>query len=82
MPTEQVIPSFCSTLALINFAIVWPSPSRRRAPVTSRNASSNEIGSTSGVMSWKILITLLETSSYRSISGEIKIACGANALAL
>ena len=62
IPTEQVIPSLASTFARISFAIVRPSPSRRLAPVTSRNASSSESGSTSGVTDLKISIMCVETS--------------------
>ena len=41
---------------------VGPSPSSRRAPVTSRNASSRQSGSTSGVYDRKIAITRPLTS--------------------
>ena len=56
-PTEQVSSSCSSTAARILAAMVGPSPWSRRAPVTSRNASSSEIASTSGVNDLKIAIT-------------------------
>ena len=49
IPTEHVIPSCASTLARIAVAIWRPVPSKRCEPVTSRNASSSEMGSTCGV---------------------------------
>ena len=39
-------------------------PSRRSAPETSRNASSNDSGSTSGVTPRKIVITSADTAAY------------------
>jgi hypothetical protein len=50
MPTEQVMPCSSSTVARIHSPICDGEPSRRCAPLTSRNASSSEIGSTSGVI--------------------------------
>ena len=65
IPTEQVMPSLASTWRRISTAISRPVPSNLRAPVTSRKASSSEIGSTSGVNESKISITFAETSEYR-----------------
>ena len=48
-PTEAVSPTSARTSSLIRRAIVGPSPNSAADPVTSRNASSIEIGSTSGV---------------------------------
>ena len=48
-PTEHVTPTSRSTSARILAAIVSGGPNNRSAPATSRNASSSEIGSTSGV---------------------------------
>ena len=48
-PTEQVSPYWSRTLARIRRAMLAGGPSRRMAPATSRNASSRESGSTSGV---------------------------------
>ena len=62
IPTEQVMPSSFSTRALIAVAISRPVPSNLRAPVTSKKASSSEIGSTSGVNDSKIFITRSEIS--------------------
>ena len=62
IPTEQVMPSSFSTRALMAVAISRPVPSSLRAPVTSRNASSKEIGSTSGVNEEKISITRSDIS--------------------
>ena len=56
-PTEQARPSRSRTSDRTWAAISPPEPSRRRAPVTSRKASSNAIGSTSGVTAWKIWCT-------------------------
>ena len=62
-PTEQVRPSSARIRALICSAISRGVPWSRRAPVTSRNASSSEIPSTSGVTSWKSANTSRETSA-------------------
>ena len=48
-PTEQVRPCWSRMLARISSAISVGRPSRRMAPETSRNASSSDSGSTSGV---------------------------------
>ena len=65
-PTEQVSPVSSSTRERISSAMRRGEPSRRRAPDTSRNASSMLSGSTSGVTSWKMSITFAENSVYRS----------------
>ncbi len=56
-PTEAVSPTSSRTAVLMLPAIVGPSPNSGRDPVTSRNASSIEIGSTSGVNDRRIDIT-------------------------
>ena len=56
-PTEHVSPSRARTSSRMRWPTVAPSPWARRAPVTSRNASSRLIGSTSGVNDRKISIT-------------------------
>jgi hypothetical protein len=48
-PTEQVIPCSSATVARIDSAISTGDPSRRTAPPMSRNASSIDTASTSGV---------------------------------
>ena len=48
-PTLQVSPVRAFTSVRMRLAMATPSPSRRRAPVTSRNASSSARGSIIGV---------------------------------
>ncbi len=62
-PTEQVSRSSSSTWRRNRAPIVGPSPCRRWAPLTSRNASSSDSGSTSGVKERKIAITRSLTSA-------------------
>jgi hypothetical protein len=62
-PTEQVSRSSSSTRWRMARPMLGPSPIERRAPVTSRKASSRLIGSTSGVNEWKIAITRALTSA-------------------
>ena len=62
-PTEQVMDCCSSTCARISSAITRGEPSLRTAPDTSRNASSSESGSTSGVIARKIAMTSLDTSA-------------------
>ncbi len=61
-PMLQVSPVSAFTRARRSRAIVPGLPHRRRAPRTSRKASSIERGSTSGVTSWKIAITWRDIS--------------------
>ena len=75
-PTEQVTPWASTTCARIIAAIAAGAPSRRRAPATSRNASSSESGSTSGVTARKIAITPFDTSEYASNRGGSTVALG------
>ncbi len=56
-PTDAVSSSSSWIASLIRRAIVAPSPNRARLAVTSRNASSMEIGSTSGVKRRRIAMT-------------------------
>ena len=67
LPTEQVSPSLSCTCARIAGAISAPPPSRRSAPVTSRNASSRAIGSTSGVNDRKMACTSLADLARSSV---------------
>ncbi len=62
IPTEQVMPTSSCTRRRISVAIFVGAPWSRRADRTSRNASSSEIGSTSGVNEVKISITWPLTS--------------------
>ena len=62
-PTEQVMPCSSATRARIHSPIQAGRPSRRRAPETSRNASSSDSGSTSGVTDRKTAITPADTSA-------------------
>ena len=61
-PTEQVSPYWPRTLARIRRAMAAGGPSRLMAPPTSRNASSRESGSTSGVTPRNRAMISLETA--------------------
>jgi hypothetical protein len=63
-PTEMVNRTSSRTAALIARAIASPSPNNAKDAVTSRNASSIEIGSTSGVNRRRIAITSRLTDRY------------------
>ncbi|GAB3984741.1 hypothetical protein GCM10027615_72970 [Plantactinospora veratri] len=80
-PTEQVSPSCSATRDRISRAISAGRPSSLRAPATSRNASSSERGSTSGVTSRRISITAREAAVTRAKSGGRKTADGQSARA-
>ena len=56
--------------------MVYGDPSRRTDPDTSRNASSRESASTSGVTWRKFSITEEETAVKVANSGGITTACG------
>ena len=60
-PTEQVMPCSSWIVERSRSAIRTGDPSRRVEPRTSRNASSSEIASTSGVTSRKVSITEADT---------------------
>ena len=60
-PTEQVMPCSSWTTARRCSAIASGLPSRRADPRTSRNASSRETASTSGVTRRKVSITARDT---------------------
>ncbi|MDF2492845.1 MAG: hypothetical protein K0Q58_1423 [Microbacterium sp.] len=62
-PMLQVSPVSSSTRARSIRATTPGEPQSRRAPRTSRNASSIDSGSTNGVISWKMLITAREVSA-------------------
>jgi len=57
-------------------AILAGVPASRRSPRTSRNASSIERPSTSGVVSSNTRYTALLASAYADIRGSTTIACG------
>lgn len=59
-PTEQVRPVSSKTRERISSAMRRGDPSRRRAPDTSRKASSMLSGSIRGVTSWKMSMTAAE----------------------
>ena len=62
-PTEQVIPCSSAMRARIHSPIQPGRPRRRRAPDTSRNASSSDSGSTSGVTDRNTAMTPADTSA-------------------
>ena len=65
-----------ATWSRIIAAIAAGGPAVRGRPPTSRNASSEAIGSTSGVTAWKISMTPRETSAYLPWLGGMIVACG------
>ena len=75
-PTEQVMPCSSWIVARSCSAISRGDPSRRVDPRTSRNASSSESTSTSGVTRRKLSITEEETCPNVSKSGGTTTACG------
>ena len=56
-------------------------PDTRRSPLTSRNASSTDSGSTRGVVSWNTSNTAALASEYADIRGGTTMACGHSCLA-
>lgn len=76
IPTEHVIPWSAWTRRRSAAAIRVGGPRRRRAPLTSRNASSTLTCSTSAVISPSATMTERETSWYRAWSGGTTTACG------
>jgi len=75
-PTETVNRTSLRTASRIAAPIVGPSPNRARDSVTSRNASSIEIGSTSGVNRRRIVMTSRLTATYFAPSTGRKIPFG------
>ena len=75
-PTEQVMPCSSWIVARSCSAISTGEPSRRVEPRTSRNASSSESTSTSGVTRRKFSITDDETVANVSKSGGTTSASG------
>jgi len=69
-PIDATSPVSSLTRSRTDRAIVGPSPWSRRAPRTSRNASSREIGSTSGVIDRRMPITSRLAAPYASNRGE------------
>ena len=81
-PAETVRPISLKTVAFTSFAISTAPPRRRLEPVTSRNASSMESGSTSGVKRPKISKMLFEISLYRCILPGKNIPFGQRRIAV
>ncbi len=75
-PTDAVSRSDAAMRALIARATAGPSPWSPSVPVTSRNASSMETGSSSGVKSARIAMTSRETPAYLSMSTGTKAPSG------
>jgi hypothetical protein len=80
-PTEQMTPTSRSTSARIFAAMAAGSPNSVVAPPTSRNASSSESGSTSGVYDSRTSRKRFECARYASKSLGRKIASGHRRLA-
>ena len=75
-PTEQVIRCSSWMVERSRSAITRGGPSSRTAPLTSRNASSCDITSTSGVTRRKVSITAAETRANSSWSPGSATASG------
>ena len=75
-PTEHGSRCSSRTRRRMSSAIPAGRPSNRCAPDTSRNASSRDSGSTSGVTSRKIRMTARDAAVYSLNSGGRKIASG------
>ena len=75
-PTVITSPTSASTRARSRTAISSGDPETRPRPPTSRNASSIEMPSTSGVVSAKIAKTSLLACEYADIRGGTTTACG------
>ena len=76
MPTVIGRPTRPRTSLRSREAICTGVPDTRRSPPTSRNASSTEIGSTSGVVSRKTSNTASLARVYAAILGGTTAACG------
>ena len=70
------MPCSSATRSRISWPISAGRPSRRTAPATSRNASSSDSGSTSGVTERKTSITPADTVEYSPWLGWTTVACG------
>jgi hypothetical protein len=75
-PTDAVSRSDPAIRALMARATAGPSPWSPSVPVTSRNASSMETGSSSGVKAARMAITSWETAAYFSMSTGTKAPSG------
>ncbi len=75
-PTDAVSSRLAAMRALMVAATVGPSPESPSVPVTSRNASSMETGSSSGVNSARMAMTSRETAAYLSMSTGTKAPSG------
>ena len=75
-PTEQASDSRSCTWRRMSAAMSSGGPSSRRAPVTSKNASSSPIGSTVGVTSWRTAWNWRLISEYRLKCPSTKTAPG------
>lgn len=80
-PTEHVSPVCAFTRSRSRAAISPGEPNSRLAPDTSRNASSIESGSTSGVNSRKISMTCWDASRYLCMLPGSTTASGQRAMA-
>ncbi len=76
MPTVMGRPTSLATRARNVRPISTGAPRMRRSPATSRNASSTEMPSTSGVVSWKIANTRRLASVYAANRGGTTITVG------
>ena len=76
IPIDATRPSSFRMSPLIAFPMAWASPNRRSEPVTSRNASSRDRGSTSGVYRWKIPMIWRLTRVYLSKSAGSRTSSG------
>ena len=75
-PTDSTRPSCSRTSRFSALAMLSAPPNRCSVAVTSRNASSSEIGSTSGVRSAKSAMTASDAASYFWPSPGTKIPSG------
>ncbi len=75
-PTDTVSWVAARTSCLSRCAIARPSPNNARLPVTSRNASSSDNGSTWSVKRANTACTCAATAAYTSMRGGTKMPCG------
>jgi hypothetical protein len=80
-PTEHTSSSSSRTRARISSPILAGSPKSEVAPPTSRNASSRDRGSTSGVNESMISRSRTLAARYAGKSGGTNTACGASRFA-
>ena len=75
-PTDATSPTSARMRDLMRRACAWPSPRSARLCVTSRNASSIDTGSSSGVNSVRTVMIWRETCAYVSMSTGRKTPSG------